>query len=363
MATNEGLQPVSNDQVPIDPNVRIPDHVRQAAERAEAFYKAAPDPAAEAAAAEAAAAEAGHAAHAEAQRALPEAQTTTIPPQEQTLPADDNLPAAEWRNRYLSMKGRYDKAMQTIGSMEQQMAELGQELVRTQQMLAQSAPQTAQNHVTSQINHNNLITEEDRANYGDELIDLARRAASSVVGPELEQLRAENQRLTSQVKKGTRRDLFVSLDQQLPTWRQINNDVRFKTWLRLPNVYTGQVRKAMLDAAVDGADAPKVLQFFKDFLTEANATGQMAPAQQTEQQTHVAPRPPAVALETLAAPGKARPASGDNQAPSEKPIYSRADITKFYADSRKGLYAGREAEYNATQADLTRAQVEGRIRG
>ena len=119
----------------------------------------------------------------------------------------------------------------------------------------------------------------------------------------------------------------------------------------------------MLNAAVAGADAPKVLQLFKDFLAEAAATGMQAPTAQVEQQVEQpAPRTPAVSLETLAAPGRARPASGDSQVPTEKPIYTRAQISKFYDDSRKGLYAGREAEYRATEADMQAAQREGRIR-
>ena len=350
MATNEGLQPVSKDQVPVDPNVRIPDHVRRAAETAEAIHQQAytqPAPA-------------------EEQPPQPEPPPQPDPPQpEAQPPRDETVTAEEWHHRYLSMQGRFRAAQQTIGSMEQQMAELGQELVRTQNMLAQQQAQPPA-HERSQPDHNNLITAEDRANYGDELLDLTRRVALSTVAPELADLRAENQRLTNQVRSGTRRELFTTLDGKLPQWRQINQDVRFKSWLRLPNVYTGQIRGEMLKAAVDGAEAPKVLALFRDFLMEAQATGQMAPAPQAEQQTaqtqQPAPRQPAVNLETLAAPGRARPASGDTQVPSEKPIYTRAQIAKFYDDSRKGLYAGRQAEYDATQADLTRAQAEGRIR-
>jgi hypothetical protein len=49
--------------------------------------------------------------------------------------------------------------------------------------------------------------------------------------------------------------------------------------------------------------------------------------------------------------------------PADKPIYSRADIAKFYDDKRRGLYAGRNADADNFEADLTAAQREGRIRG
>lgn len=370
MASNEGLKPVSNDQVPIDPNVRIPDHVKRAAEAAEAFYKVAapdnPDAATDEAARSEAARVSAEAAAAAALQPLPQEQVQN-PQQVEPVPAANegpgNISAEDWHHRFLSMQGRYNKATQTIGGMEQQMSELAQELVRTQNQLAAAQQTQPVNHGTSQPSNNNLITDEDRANYGDELIDLARRAAMSSVAPELDRLREDNQRLTNRVQSTSKRELFTTLDGRLPQWREINKDVRFKSWLRLPNVYTGQLRSEMLKVAVDGANAPQVLQLFKDFLTEAQATGQMAPAQQQEQQVQPVPRQAAVALETLAAPGRARPASGDSQVPTEKPIYSRAQITQLYRDKQRGLYAGREADFAANERELEAAQREGRIRG
>lgn len=372
MATNDKLTPISDASgMPVDPNVRVPDSVTRAAQAAEEIHKQAytpdPDPAA-------AQAEADAAAKAEADRAAAAAQVQTpndqgvapaTPPDQfpAPKPGDESVTAEEWRHRFLSMQGRYNAAARTIGSMEQQMSDLGKELVQTQTMLASLQQGSQPNPKTGQP-HGNLITEEDVATYGTDLIDLARRAARETVTPELEALRAANAELTSQVRNTGKREMFISLDRAVPNWRQINVMPQFKDqWLRLRNVYTGQVRGEMLKAAVDGADAPKVIALFKDFLSEAAATGQMAPAPQTEQQGQVpAPRTPAVALETLAAPGKARPASGDTQVPSDKPIYSRAQISKFYDDSRKGVYAGRQAEYDAIQSDLTLAQREGRIR-
>lgn len=368
MAANEGLQPLKNpDASTIDPNVRVPDNVRAAAAAADAAHKAAyapqpgpepgpepspqpdlqpqdnrpqPDPAAD-----------------EAARAAAAAAQPAPAGDDFTAPADPAaLKDSEWARRYNSMRGRYI-------AMEGQLRDLGQELVRTQNMLAagQQAP-AAVNQPQRGQDHGNLITDQDRESYGEELIDLARRAGREAVGPELEALRAENARLTQRVQTTGKRELFERMDRDIPNWRAINKDTRFLAWLRLPNVYTGQLRGNMLKAAVDGANAPQALQVFRDFLAEAYATGMIAPAQQIEPQPLVAPRAPALALDALAAPGRARPASGDSQVPSEKPIYSRADISKFYDDKRRGFYAGRDADVQAFEADLTAAQREGRIR-
>jgi hypothetical protein len=368
MATTDTISKATPADGAADPNVRIPDHVKAAAAAADAIHQQfyPKDAAQEAAPAKEALPqppqpEPLHSRDPEPTQ--PESTSLQPPPQPQAT-EDANVSAEEWRHRYLSMQGRFHASQKSNGVMEEQMRQLGQELVRTQELLAQvQANPRPVNHGASQTDHNNLITAADREAYGDDLIDLAKRAALSSVTPELDQLRAENQKLTQRVKSTSKRELFATLDGVIPNWRAINTSQQFKNWLHLPNVYTSQVRGKMLNAAVEGANAPQVIALFRDFLAEANATGQQVPSAQVEQQVpQPAPRTAALDLETLAAPGRARPASGDSQVPADKPIYSRIQISKFYDDKRRGLYAGRDAEVQAFEADLTAAQREGRIR-
>lgn len=357
MPVTEQLQTVTTDPNAPDPNVVVPAHVRAAADAAAAAHAAAYAPAEDPAAAEAARALAAE----EAARvaALPAEQQPTH--QDFTGPADAAaLQSDTWAQRYNSMRGRYEAATRTIGSMEEQMRQLGQELVRTQNMLttAPKSPDLGQNNNTS---HVNVITDEDRAAYGDDLIGLTERVARSAVAPELDALRAENQRLQSRVTSTGKRELFELMDKQLPQWRQINQTTQFKTWLSLRNVYTGEVRQKMLNTAVNGAEAPKVLAMFKDFLSEANVTGLIPQDQQQEQPP--APRTAAVDLATLASPGRARPASGDNQVPADKPTYTRAEIANYFNEKRQGKWAGREVLAQQIENDLGAAQREGRITG
>lgn len=119
----------------------------------------------------------------------------------------------------------------------------------------------------------------------------------------------------------------------------------------------------MIDAAYAAASAPRVLAFFKGFLAEEVATGNIEPPA-TLQQPTPAPRVPAVPLATIAAPGRARPASGGNTpAPAEdKPTFTRAMITAFYNDIRAGRWAGRDQDRAAYEQAIFAAQREGRIR-
>jgi len=375
------LKPVDDKNLtPIDPNVRVPDHVSAASAAADALHQQfyPKDPGQAAAPAKEAlpqpdAPEPLHTPSEQQQQADPALQTQATPqqlePQQQVIPpvsdADKNVDAEGWRHRFLSMQGRFNQAQRDKGAMEQQMQDLGQELVRTQNLLAsvQSPPHATQSG-SSGHGHNNLITAEDVESYGPELLDVVSRAARGAVSGELEQLREQNKELTQRVQNTGKRELFSTLDRAVPNWREINKSPQFITWLRLPNVYTGALRGNMLKAAVDGAKAPQVIALFKDFLAEAHATGSQVPAAQIEQPAaqQLVPRTPALSLDTLAAPGKARPASGDGQVPVEKPTYTREQIRKLYDDKRRGMYAGREAEFAAFEADLTAAQRDGRIR-
>lgn len=375
MSANEGLQKLDNpNPASVDPNVRIPDHVTAGATAAEELHRQyyprddnqppapkkedlpqppQPEPV-----------NTPTAEQVEAERAAREAQQLEQQQHPAPSAADQNITAEEWRHRFLSMQGRFQAQVRANAGMEEQMRLLGQELIATQNMVQQLQQQPpARDQAPHGHDHGNLITDADRENYGDELIDLARRAARETVTPELEALREQNKSLQQRVQNTGKRELFATLDRAISNWRQINTSTQFKSWLRLPNVYTGTIRGKVLNDAVAGADAPKVIALFREFLAEAHATGMQAPAPQLEQQDPPpAPRTAAVDLESLAAPGRARPASGDTQVPSEKPIYTRAQISKFYDDVRKGLYAGRDADYRAMEADLQAAQREGRIR-
>lgn len=205
-----------------------------------------------------------------------------------------------------------------------------------------------------------LITPEQRAEYGDELLDVAARAAAERLSPELEAMRQElktikgqNQRTAEQQFSDARNNLITQLNTDIPNWEQLNTDDRFLDWLDLRDQFSGVRRGDLLKAAYDGNDVPRVLAFFKGFLTEAAAVAPPAPAQ---------PAAPAarIDLASLATPGKGKSAPGS--VPDSKPTYTQAQIASFYADSNAGRYRGKEGEKERIEADIFAAQREGRIR-
>jgi len=257
------------------------------------------------------------------------------------------------------MKGRYDAAQRTIGSLQEQMQQMGDELMRVNQVLS-----------NPNINHNpnfpdNIrpayITPDDVKNYGEDLIDVTKRAALEAVSPTLTALQEENRRLNQQVTRQRTQDIYEKLDAALPTWREINDNPRWRQWLRLRDFNSSPVRQEQLNRSMQAADAPRVVAFFNRFLDEEVATGQM-PAPQPLQPPTSAPRTAAVPLTTLAAPGRLVPAPGNDQVPDAKPIWSHKEIANFYSAVRTNHFAGREAEKLKIEADIFAAQKEGRVR-
>lgn len=262
--------------------------------------------------------------------------------------------------RYFAMEGRYRQSQQTIGALQEQMREMGDELMRATQALQQAPARTQpvrQNAPAAPA----FVTDEDVKTFGPELIDVVKRAAREAIAPDLAQVTQQTRQVSQRVAGNAQDSMIQNLDQQVPNWRQIDLDPRFKSWASSRDVYSGQVRGQLLNAAFKAADAPRVVAFFKGFLAEEVATGN-APSPQPEP----APQPPrqaAVALETLTAPGRPKPAAGNAALPADKPVFTRAQIASFYTQVRQGAYSGRDADKAKDEQAIFAAQRDGRVRG
>ena len=374
------------DTAPIDTNVVIPRSVREASAAADAAHAAvykAPEPAPTgqtqpATDPQLAAQPTAQQNDQPASVPQPAPQEPTSAPaavdlqahQQQHVPSDGDDNSDSWKHKFLSMQGRWQASQRQVGALTELNSQLAAELQQSQAIIERAGMTRAPMQQAPQ-DHKKLITDQDRETYGDELIDVVHRAAQEAVAPELSALRSENAELKKRVITTAQKDIYAALTKALPSWRQVNASPEFKQWLRLPNVYTGQVRQEMLNAAFQAANTAQVVAIFRDFANEVVATGGTLPQAQIQQALPPAsqpaaqepPRSAALNLEALAAPGKARPAGGDAAQPAEKPTYTRAQIAGFYADVRKGFYAGREAEKNTREQDIIRAQAEGRVRG
>ena len=355
--------------LPLDPDVKVPAAVKRAAAKAESYYPAeslrptnpAPVQVEPVASVQVQPAINSEPVPAQVQPPQPAPLAPQPAPAAPVEPVQPAAPAepSNFEHMYNSMKGRYDASQRTIGAMQEQMGQLGDELMRTQSLM-QRGSVNPMSTLPPDIKPA-YVTPEDVKNFGPDLIDLAKRAGLEAVAPQLTALERENQQLRQQVTQTRTQDIYEKLDLGLSTWREINTNPRWLQWLRLRDFNSAPLRQEQLNRAMQAADAPRVLDFFNRFLSEEVATGQM-PAPQPPQPPAPEPRPAAISLTTLAAPGRPNPATGNTQVPDPKPVYTHDDIKTFYRYVQQGVYAGQEALKQQIEADIFAAQREGRVR-
>lgn len=273
--------------------------------------------------------------------------------------ADANQPTGDqdWERRYNAIKGRFDRSQAQVAQLTERLGEV-ERLLATTHQTPPSAP-------VDDAPPNRLITEQEENEYGTEFLGVVGKRARDEVLPEVHKLRRELQTLANQVQTvnnvttmSARERMEQTLDQRLPTWRDVNYDPKFLAWLRLPDSYSGAIRQELLTQAYQRNETSRVLAFFNGFLSEEAAEVPQ------EDQLHPAPVTTGgkVPLETLAAPGRAKTAAAPPIAPAEKPVFTGAQISRFYADVSAGKYRGREDEKARIENAIFEAQSEGRIR-
>lgn len=344
---------------PIDASVTVPASVRAQIERAENYYKQPAEPAPQDGQQPAAA---GDPAPQPAAGAPAVTAPVTQQPAAAPAPAagEDDPNSQTWEHKYKSIHGRFTSQSQQMRTMQDQLSEMGNELMATQRRLAEVQQQEPQ--VRAQQRVQSLVTDDERRDFG-EFIDVAAKAAQDVLNPQVTQLQGQVQQMSSALRAQAQRDMYRDLTQQVPNWRIINRAPNFLRWLGLRDQMSGAIRRALLGDAFEAADAARVIAIFQGFVSDEAASRPAEPAVQVDPAPAPVPaRQPALSLEALAAPSGARsvPAA---MASTEKPIYSRRDIDTFYSEVRRGHWAGRDAERMAKEHDIVNvAPREGRIR-
>jgi len=331
-------------KLPYDPN-DIPEAVRKRAAAVDALYQN-PEPAQEA----------------------PVAQVPVSPglsPPTPAPPAPVAQPSAPespeeldpnsntWKSRALSKEGR-ERA-----ENEQLKQDLGELQEKYYNDVVSQQPQP-QHRRPAPPRPQQYLTKEDEQNYGRDLLDVAARAALQTVAPRIQTLEQQNVELRRQLARQDRRAMDIAVESAVPNFREIDRNPRWHRWLLGIDVLSGRVRQTLLNDAISAGSAPRVAHFFNSFLNEEAATGhtpESAPSPVTP------PREPTIPLATLAAPGRARPATGGEASlPGDRQTYTHAQIKELYRLHRKGAYLGREAEWARQENDIFAAQREGRIR-
>jgi hypothetical protein len=332
--------------LPIDPNVRVPMAVKRGSARADELHAAmVAKPAAPAA------------------DPAPAPAPVEPPPAPAPAPAADVTPASNepinWEHRFNSMKGRYEKERADKLALSEQLAQ-------TQTLIAQmhTAPAPVTPDTPAELRADALLSPEVVNEYGEEFLSVVGKKAKAELLPELNAVRQQLTSISKQLegtatanKATARQNMLATLDRDLAEWRTINVAPEFHSWLALPDEFSGAIRHELLKAAYEQNNTPRVLAFFRRFISDEAA---LDPAV-TPQPDTTGAQPDKIPLADLAAPGRAKTAAASS-APVEKPTFTHAQIAKFYTDVSAGRFRGRDDEKNRIEKQIFDAQREGRIR-
>lgn len=199
--------------------------------------------------------------------AEPAANEPPAEPVQQTAPEPVAAPTGDpdIHERYITLKGKYDaevpRLVEGLRERDRQIAELQERMKKLEEKPVE--PPKAEP----------LVSDKDVEAFGDDMIDLVRRAAREEFGRLAGSLMAEIRKELAPVREqvgtvATRQKLteeerfYQTLSTLVPEWEQINTDQRWLEWLAEVDPFVGNIRQAALDSAVQALDARRAAAIF-----------------------------------------------------------------------------------------------------
>jgi hypothetical protein len=248
-------------------------------------------------------------------------------------PPNDSTPPQEesWEHRFKVLQGKYNAEVPRFAHENKDLKSRLQSLEDQLEEMKNAKPPEL------------LVKPEEIEQYGEGLIDVARRVAREELASKdamIAKLRSEIDSVKSVQSHVVQDSFFRSLTEMVPDWEALNADANFLNWLDEVDDLTGETRQALLGRAEQSRDPVRAAKFFNTY-KKMSQTWAAKSAASLEQQ--IVP--------------------STNQAPSTpqaKKIWTRAEITNFYDRVRRGSIS--DADAIAIEADIASASVEGRIR-
>ncbi len=267
----------------------------------------------------------------DAQGLTPPSEDAAVAPPTGELP-DQQRKDDQWEQRYKVIEGKYRAEVPRLNADNR---ELRQQLDALKEEIEQLKSRGTK--------PSSLISAEDREKYGDDLLDVIKRAAQEQVSAkegEIADLKRQLETVTTTTAKTAEVSFFDQLGAAVPDWVSINGDDQFLKWLDEYDEFTGRTRQDLLSEAEQARDANRVAKFFASW-----KASQKSHATNTQR-----------ALEAQVSPDSNRVSTP----PAGKRFFTRGDIGAFYAAARRGEIGAKEMV--AMEADIHAATIEGRIR-
>jgi hypothetical protein len=278
-----------------------------------------------------------------------EAEAAVTP--EEVKPADTSPTdvADEFEQKYKTLRGKYDAEVPRLHSQVKDLSTKLQAL--TSSLEAKSKEPTKPKEKVS------YVTDADRAEFGEELIDVQRRVAKEVAQDYEERFEQQNEIINTLQKKLNDTGNQVGemsfaqrLTQLVPDFATIDNDERWVGWLNEYDPILRGPRREQAAKAFSEGDAEAVKHYIDLYKQTLNAE---APQERQTRQSE---------LEKQVTPNRSGSSASTKSGGKDAKIFTEKQVEAAWNRIRNYNTRGKYEEANKLEADITTAYLEGRVR-
>ena len=268
----------------------------------------------------------------------------------EATPANDSVEevSESFKQKYATLRGKYDAE---VPRLHQQVKELTDQMnaIRYEAEAAKKAEAEKPKEKVS------YVTDADREEYGDDLIDFQRRVAkeaSQEYEERFEQQARVIEQLQQQISNTGSQVGEVGFTQKLnalvPGFDQLDNDERWVAWLNEYDPMTRGPRRDQAQAAFNAGDAEAVAHYVGLFRESVEPVANGKSDRDTELEKQVTPSRSASTVTKSS--GK------------DSKVYSEKELNNAWTKIRTLNTQGKYDDAEKLEAELTAAYMEGRVK-
>lgn len=279
-------------------------------------------------------------------------ETEAVARPDKAEPADTSPTDVEeetFAQKYKTLQGKYDAE---VPRLHQQIRDLNAKLQELEK--AQKKPESEPTKPKEKVSY---VTDADRAEFGEELIDVQRRVAREVAEEYQEQIAAQSKvikeleaKIANTGNQVGQMSFAQRLTQLVPDFEQVDRDERWVAWLNEHDPMLRAPRRTQAKAAFDAGDADAVAHYVNLWKASIADTQEPVKARrQSELEKQVAPNRSANSVKTQSVGRDAK-------------VYSAREVEAVWTKIRTLNTRGMLDEAAKLEAEITAAYLEGRVR-
>ena len=270
---------------------------------------------------------------------------------EEAAPADDIQEEVTdtFKQKYSTLKGKYDAEVPRLHHQVRELTEQIDAIRKNAEAVKKAESEKPKEKVS-------YVTDADREEYGDDLIDFQRRVAREVSQESeerfeqqarvIEDLREQVSNTGSQVGEV---GFTQKLNNLVPGFDQLDNDERWVAWLNEVDPMTRGPRRDQAQAAFNSGDAEAVAHYVSLFRGSVEPIANGKSVRDTE-------------LEKQVAPNRSASSTATRSVGKDAKIYSQGELTNAWTKIRTLSSDGKYDDAAKLEAELTLAYMEGRVK-